>query len=202
MSVAVAHQVSATARLILQEAAKEARLRQTSLSVIYVAEGVDIDLLEEQKVNRRAEIAEILGEVKLDDVEWTLQVATGVDVADTVIDLIADTDVELLVIGARRRTPVGKLIMGSVTQNIILRAEVAVEEAVEFGTQKYGDGFYLRVKPHQEDAVTNGVASSNGHSPQTHTDADAGSDAGAHHPAGEHAAAVGSSGSARATDQG
>ena len=52
--------------------------------------------------------------------------ATGVDVAETVLDLVADTDVELLVIGARRRSPVGKLIMGSVTQTIILRAEVPV----------------------------------------------------------------------------
>jgi len=126
MSVAVAHQISAAARLILQEAAKEASLRQTSMSVIHIAEGVDIDMVEEQKLNLRAEIADMLGEAKLTDVEWTLHVATGVDVAETVLDLVADTDVELLVIGARRRSAVGKLIMGSVTQTIILRAEVPV----------------------------------------------------------------------------
>ena len=49
-----------------------------------------------------------------------------VDVADAVLDLIAGTDVELVVIGARRRSPVGKMIMGSVTQSIILRADVPV----------------------------------------------------------------------------
>ena len=125
MSVAVAHQVSATARLILQEAAKEASLRQTSMSVIHIAEGVDIDMIEEQKVNLRAEIVDVLGEAKLTDVAWTLHVATGVDVAQSVLDLVAD-DVELLVIGARHRSAVGKLIMGSVTQTIILRAEVPV----------------------------------------------------------------------------
>ncbi len=27
-----------------------------------------------------------------------------------------------------------------------------MEQAVEFGTQKYGDGFYLRVKPHKDEA--------------------------------------------------
>ena len=125
MSVAVAHQVSASARLILQEAAKEASLRQTSMSVIHIAEGVDIDMIEEQKVNLRAEIADVLGEAKLTDVPWTLHAATGVDVAQSVLDLVAD-DVELLVIGARHRSAVGKLIMGSVTQTIILRAEVPV----------------------------------------------------------------------------
>jgi len=33
---------------------------------------------------------------------------------------------EVLVIGARRRTPVGKFILGSSTQNIILEAEIPV----------------------------------------------------------------------------
>ena len=126
MSVAVAHQISAAARLILQEAAKEASLLHTSMSVIHIAEGVDIDMLEEQQVNLRADIADVLGEAKLTDIEWTLHVATGVDVAETVLDLVADADVELLVIGARHRSPVGKLIMGSVTQTIILRADVPV----------------------------------------------------------------------------
>ena len=77
MSVAVAHQASATGRLILAEGAKEASLRQTSLSVIHIAEGVDIDIIEEQKASLRDEIADVLGEVGLTDVEWTLQVATG-----------------------------------------------------------------------------------------------------------------------------
>ena len=103
MSVAVAHQASTTGRLILQEAAKEASLRQTSMTVIHIPEGVDIDLIEEQQVSLRDEIADVLGEVDLTDVDWTLQVATGVDVAETVLDLVADTDVELLVIGARHR---------------------------------------------------------------------------------------------------
>jgi nucleotide-binding universal stress UspA family protein len=40
--------------------------------------------------------------------------------------VVAALDAELLVIGARRRTPVGKLFMGSVTQSIILHADVPV----------------------------------------------------------------------------
>ena len=32
------------------------------------------------------------------------------------------------------------------------RCEVAIEQAVDFGTEKYGDGFYLRVKPHKDEA--------------------------------------------------
>ncbi|MCW2811511.1 MAG: hypothetical protein JWP61_1969, partial [Friedmanniella sp.] len=33
---------------------------------------------------------------------------------------------ELLVIGARRRSPVGKFLLGSVTQTLILQSEVPV----------------------------------------------------------------------------
>ena len=126
MSVAVAYQASASERLTLKEAAKEADLRQTALSVLHIAEGVDIDIIEDQKTRVRDEITQVLEEVNLPGVEWTLEVATGVDVAETVLDLVADSEVELLVIGARRRSAVGKMIMGSVTQTIILRADVPV----------------------------------------------------------------------------
>ena len=74
----------------------------------------------------RNEITNVLEGANLAHVEWTLQVATGVDVAETVLNHIDGADVELLVIGARRRSPVGKLIMGSVTQSILLRANVPV----------------------------------------------------------------------------
>jgi nucleotide-binding universal stress UspA family protein len=126
MSVVVAHLPSTIGQLAVQEAAKEASLRQTPLAVIHVAEGVDINIIEEQKVRLRAEIAEMLQEVDRADVEWTLQVATGADIAETVLDQIADAEVELLVIGARRRSPVGKFFLGSMTQTLILRAEVPV----------------------------------------------------------------------------
>jgi nucleotide-binding universal stress UspA family protein len=126
MSVVVAHHASASGRLTLQEAAKEASLRRTSLSVIHVAEGVDVDMIERQKVTLSDEIAEILEKGGLAEVAWTLQVATGVEVAETVLDHVDGKDVELLVIGARRRSPLGKLIMGSTTQSIVLRSEVPV----------------------------------------------------------------------------
>jgi nucleotide-binding universal stress UspA family protein len=126
MSVAVAYQASASGRLTLQEAAKEASLRQTPLYVLHVPEGVDIDIIEDQRTRLHDEITQVLADVNQHGVQWTLEVATGVDVAESVLDLIADTDVEVLVIGARRRSALGKMIMGSVTQTILLRADVPV----------------------------------------------------------------------------
>lgn len=126
MSVVVAHQASTIGHLTLQEGAKEANLRQTTMAVIHVAEGVDLDVIEAHKAGLSDEIAKVLREVGLQDLEWTLQVTTGEDVAEAVLDLVVDLDTELLVIGARRRSPVGKLFLGSVTQSIILHADVPV----------------------------------------------------------------------------
>ena len=82
MSVVVAHQASNIGHLALQEAAKEANMRQTTMAVIHVAEGVDLDVIEAHKAGLSDEIAKVLAEVDLDSVDWTLQVTTGEDVAE------------------------------------------------------------------------------------------------------------------------
>ncbi len=126
MTIVLAHQKSNSHQLALEQAAKQAQLRQTSLVVIHVPEGVDVDVNEEQRNRLSVEIAEGLQKLGLGDLTWDLQVTTGEDVADAILDGVADADAELLVIGARRRNPVGKLFMGSVTQKLILRADIPV----------------------------------------------------------------------------
>ena len=88
MSVVVAHQASAIGHLTLQEAAKEANLRQAPLAVIHVAEGVDLDVVEAHKAGVGDEITKVLAEVGLENLEWTLQVTTGEDVAEAVLDVV------------------------------------------------------------------------------------------------------------------
>jgi nucleotide-binding universal stress UspA family protein len=51
----------------------------------------------------------------------------GVEDGDAVLErLEKDPDVDLLVIGVRRRSPVGKAILGDVAQRLLLEAEVPV----------------------------------------------------------------------------
>jgi len=53
------------------------------------------------------------------------------DLTDAILDLAQEHDVDLIVIGLRRRTQVGKFIMGSHAQRILLQADrpvLAVKE--------------------------------------------------------------------------
>jgi nucleotide-binding universal stress UspA family protein len=54
------------------------------------------------------------------------QLVRGVDPADDLIAVADELDADLIVIGLRRRTPVGKLIMGSNAQQILLDASCPV----------------------------------------------------------------------------
>jgi nucleotide-binding universal stress UspA family protein len=55
-----------------------------------------------------------------------LQPLRGHDAADEVLQAAESHRAELIVIGLRKRTPVGKLIMGSTAQRILLQAECPV----------------------------------------------------------------------------
>ncbi|WP_415971197.1 universal stress protein [Rhodococcus sp. 077-4] len=46
--------------------------------------------------------------------------------ADNLIDLSFDEQAQLVVIGIRRRSPVGKLFMGSISQRVLLEAQCPV----------------------------------------------------------------------------
>lgn len=60
-------------------------------------------------------------------VEFELRgVARGLEPADDLLGVASDLDAELIVIGLRRRSPIGKLILGSNAQRILMDAECPV----------------------------------------------------------------------------
>jgi nucleotide-binding universal stress UspA family protein len=126
MTVAVAHQVSATARAALAQAVREATLRDTDLAVIHVIDAaVDADNTEAYRAGISDEISRAVGEESGVPFELHLRPA-GSDTGEEIAELAEKLDAELLVIGARRRSPVGKALLGSVAQTIILQANVPV----------------------------------------------------------------------------
>lgn len=126
MTVAVAHQVSATARLALTHAVQEAKYRHTDLAVLHVVgSALDADTEEAYRLGVSDEIERAVG--RDSEIEWKLHLhnVTG-DVGDALVRLTDRLRPELLVLGARRRSPVGKALLGSVAQTIILEANVPV----------------------------------------------------------------------------
>ena len=56
------------------------------------------------------------------DIEVRQAAYTG-ELADTVVEAAKETDASVIVIGIRHRSPVGKLLMGSTAQRILLEAD-------------------------------------------------------------------------------
>lgn len=55
-----------------------------------------------------------------------VEIPDHLDEADAVLDLSVEKEASLLVVGIRRRSPVGKFLLGSAAQRLILEAEVPV----------------------------------------------------------------------------
>jgi nucleotide-binding universal stress UspA family protein len=129
MTIAVAHQASSpTGHVALREGAREAQLRGSDLAVIHVVESVDLDVADAHRAGLADEIEKILTECGLGEVPWRVELAAGAnqDIPGAVLKFAGDVGAELLVIGARRRSPVGKFLLGSVTQTILLDADMPV----------------------------------------------------------------------------
>lgn len=125
MTVAVAHQVSATSRKALVQAIQEAKYRETDLAVLHVVDSIDHDREEAYRLGVSDEIEKVVGQEG--SISWRLHLAiAGPDLAGALLELVDSIDADLLVIGARRRSPMGKALLGSVAQTVILEANLPV----------------------------------------------------------------------------
>lgn len=123
-AVVVGYVPSPQGRAALQVGIDEARLRGARLVVVNTVRG---DALADDHFLVGDVLAELQAELDALDVEAELrQPETYDDVADD-LDAIADeVGADLIVIGLRRRSPVGKLILGSAASRILLTAHHAV----------------------------------------------------------------------------
>lgn len=129
MTVALAHQATPTGHLALTQAGREAVMRETPLVVIHVVAAIDLDNTEAFTGGITDEISTVVAEAGLNNLTWRLELTTAKDdagVPDAVLSVVDRSDAELLVIGARRRSPVGKFLLGSATQTMILHADIPV----------------------------------------------------------------------------
>jgi nucleotide-binding universal stress UspA family protein len=112
---------TAEGRAALDAAIEEATRRDARLVVmVHATRGAEQGAIEAAVDEAREvlERTEVGHEVR--------HVQRGNDVADDLVQLAEDSEAELIVIGLRRRSPVGKLILGSNAQRILLDAPCPV----------------------------------------------------------------------------
>ncbi len=95
----------------------EAKLRQTDLLVINATAG---DSYVDPRFARTGQISDVEAYLADCGVQFELDQPVGVDAAGELLKAMDRPDAELLVIGIRNRNPVGKLLLGSVSQRMIL----------------------------------------------------------------------------------
>lgn len=125
MTIAVALDDSAEGRAALLHAAKEADFQQTSLAVLHVLEDTSaaepsLETLE-RDVGRALQAA---GFGSLDRALYTAPEETSR--AAALVELTDKVNADLLVVGSRRRTPIGKFLLGSTVQRVVLDSPVPV----------------------------------------------------------------------------
>lgn len=110
----------------LRRAAEEARLRGSRLVVVNSHRG-GREFDRDDAIESEAQLEEVKHELKDADVEHEVrQLVRGMDPAEDLVNVAEEVDAEFIVIGLRRRSPVGKLILGSNAQRVLLDAPCPV----------------------------------------------------------------------------
>lgn len=110
----------------LERGIAEAKLRGARMVVVNSHRGGN-EFDGDAAAETEREMARIRGRLEDAGVEHEVrQLVRGFEPAEDLIGIAEDADAELIVIGLRRRSPVGKLILGSNAQRILLDAKCPV----------------------------------------------------------------------------
>jgi nucleotide-binding universal stress UspA family protein len=125
-SIVVGYVPKAEGKAALLRAVEEAKLRNLKLVVVNSNRG-GRELSETENSEIEQQLDEVRDELKHAGVEHEVRhFVRGLEPAEDLISIAGEVEAELIVIGLRRRTPVGKLILGSNAQKILLDATCPV----------------------------------------------------------------------------
>jgi nucleotide-binding universal stress UspA family protein len=126
MSIVTGFRRDAEGRAAVARAVEEARLRDAELIVVHSIRGGERDELE-QVMSYRADFEELQRQLEASGVRFRLvEYARGNSPAEDLVAVAKDEEADLVVIGLRRRSPVGKLVLGSNAQDVLLQADCPV----------------------------------------------------------------------------
>lgn len=125
-TIVVGYVPKAEGRAALRRAAEEAKLRDMRLVVVNSHRG-GREFDDQDAVQSEAQLEEVRSELRSAGVEFEVrQLVRGLDPADDLVNVATEVEADIIVIGLRRRSPVGKLILGSNAQRVLLDAPCPV----------------------------------------------------------------------------
>jgi nucleotide-binding universal stress UspA family protein len=123
MTVLVAYSADAYGEAALEHGIAEATASGERLVVVNVTRG---DALVDERYAGTTAAETLRTRLEGLDVDAELRQSLNADVAEEVLTVAEHESPRILVVGIRRRTPLGKLVMGSVAQRLILDAHCPV----------------------------------------------------------------------------
>lgn len=101
----------------LEHGIAEARLRKTHLMVINSTSG---ESYSDPDFAQQAQVHDVKARLEASGVPFEFAQPVGVDAAGELLTAMDRPEAELLVIGIKHRSPVGKLLLGSTSQQLLL----------------------------------------------------------------------------------
>ena len=121
--VLLAHAPNAAARPAFEAALRQARLRGLPLVVVNATVP---DAQVEERLARGAILREMAALAEEAGVHLEVEQPVGPDIPTMILNRAHGLPAELVVLGTRRRSAVGKLIMGSTAQRVLMEADCEV----------------------------------------------------------------------------
>lgn len=124
MVIVVGYYPAAPGQAALARAIEEARLRGGRLVVVNSSRG---DALVDSHLVQGEDVSQLERTLAESGVDWALeQPVRGLDPAEEILAAAESARADLIVIGMRHRSPVGKLLMGSTAQRVLLGSRCPV----------------------------------------------------------------------------
>lgn len=126
MRIAIAYVQSPDGRAALEAAVRETKAHDGELLVVH-SKRPSTQAETRDPVDYDEELAHVSARLAKEGIRYRIDdLMQGDKPVDDLLRVARDENVDLLVIGLRRRTAVGKLVLGSTAQEILLKAECPV----------------------------------------------------------------------------
>ncbi|APX31631.1 universal stress protein UspA [Brachybacterium sp. P6-10-X1] len=121
MTIVVGYSPSGQGAAALRAAVRSARRRGEDLVIASYQYGED-----GQGAPSEQEVRSALAEIDAEGVDVTVRPRTGTDIGEFLLSVVEEVSASLIVIGLRRKSPIGKLNLGAAARRVVLGAPCPV----------------------------------------------------------------------------